>query len=162
MDKMVKRGLALSIFIILGILILMRYNNSYIKVEESIEISETIKKGILDKEYINIDEIVIEEWDQLLIIGPYTERKEAENESSIRLNLIKNYNMDINDGANLLVFCSDGRVSEYVYLPRYIADIDLNSFKDNSQTRTVLLPRNQTKFKVVKANEILMLKKYSN
>lgn len=162
MDKMAKRGLGLSIFIILGILILMRYSNSYIKVEESIEISETIKKGILDKEYINIDEIVIEEWDQLLIIGPYTERKEAENESNIRLNVIKNYNMDINDGANLLVFCSDSRVSEYVYLPRCIADIDLNSFKDNSQTRTVLLPRNQTKFKVVKANEILMLKKYSN
>lgn len=116
-----------------------------------------MKKAILDKEYINIDEIVIEEWDQLLIIGPYTE-----TESSIRLNLIKNYNMDINDGANLLVFCSDGRVSEYVYLPRCIADIDLNSFKDNSQTRTVLLPRNQTKFKVVKANEVLVLKKYSN
>ena len=37
MDKMAKRGLALSIFLILGILILMRYNNSYIKVEESIE-----------------------------------------------------------------------------------------------------------------------------
>lgn len=162
MDKIAKRGVVLSIFLILGILILMRYNNSYIKVEESIEILDTIKNNILDKEYINIDEIIIEEWDQLLIIGPYTERKEAENESSIRLNLIKNYNMDINDGANLLVFCSDGRVSEYVYLPRCIADIDLNSFKDNSQTRTVLLPRNQTKFKAVKSNEILMLKKYSN
>lgn len=40
----------------------------------------------MDKEYINIYEIVIGEWDQLLIIGPYTERKEAENESMIRLN----------------------------------------------------------------------------
>ena len=44
MDKMAKRGVVLSIFLILGILILMRYNNSYIKVEESIEILDTIKK----------------------------------------------------------------------------------------------------------------------
>lgn len=156
-----KRALALTILIILAILILMLYN-SYIKTEESLAISEIIERNILEKEYINIDEIVIGEWDQLLIIGPYTEKKKAEKESSIRLNPIKSYNMDINDSANLLVFCYDGKVSKYVYLSRSIADIDLNSIKDDSTNKTVLLPRNKTKFKVVKVTNGFMLEKYGD
>ena len=145
----------------LALLLNVLYNN-YIKIDESIEILEIIKSNIVDKEYINIDKVVIEEWDRLLIVGPYTERKEAEKESGIRLNQIKNYNMNFNDGANLLVFCSDRKVSMYVYLARSIADIDLLTLKKDSQDRIVLLPRNQTKFKVVKENDKYRLEKYNN
>ncbi|SCG82795.1 hypothetical protein DW1_1222 [Proteiniborus sp. DW1] len=70
--------------------------------------------------------------------------------------------MDFNDSANLLVFCSGKDISMYVYLARSIVDIDLLTIIEDNQEQTVLLARNQTKFKVVREDDVYKLKGYGD
>ncbi len=76
---------------------------------------------------INFDEIVSGEWNNIVIVRPYTPTSEIQEQYDINYQRLSNKTIQYADNQILLIFCDDNKVESYFYLPYQIATIDFDT-----------------------------------
>ena len=92
-------------------------------------------------ETIDLSDLSDFEWDNILILGPYSNIQRIENELKLDLSNIKENGIQYNDSFNLIVFLNDNESVKIIELRRTSGD-----FKNTNE----LIPKDKTKFVITK------------
>lgn len=90
-----------------------------------------------EAESIDLSKLSDFEWDNILILGPYSNIERIENELKLDLSNIKENRIQYNDPFNLIVFLDDNESVKIIELRRTIGD-----FKNTNE----LIPKDKAKF----------------
>lgn len=108
------------------------------------KIKQAVTKG--KPTVLDLNAITDFEWNEILILTPYTNPKEIENNLGIDLSSIKHSGIQSRDDINLILFLKDKDVVRMVEYPRYPGDFKL-------KTNWQLIPKSRSKFRIVTTNE---------
>ncbi|MGJ0848481.1 hypothetical protein SAMN02745784_02243 [Tissierella praeacuta DSM 18095] len=114
-------------FFVLGIfsfiLITTLYYNSVYLLRES-SIPHKIKTEISGLSSVNFDELVTGDWNNIVVVSPYTDSSEIKKQYNINFSRIANKSIEYGDGQSLIIFCEENKVESYFYIPYQVAVID--------------------------------------
>lgn len=117
----------------------------------------SIESSIIEEaeanQIVDFSRLITGQWEELLVIGPYTTRKEAEIQSNVKLNNIRTYNMDINDSQILLAFCKENKVVRYTYIKRNVLDFNWQEIITRNSSSLLLFSKSDTKFRISSGNK---------
>ncbi|WP_299315060.1 hypothetical protein [uncultured Aquimarina sp.] len=123
------------ISLIIIVVVVVSCNKS---IESDLSLKTKLDEIILSNQTeINFDKIADFEWDQLLILPPYSITKKIEEKLSIDLSIVKNSKIESRDDINLLAFLKDGKAIIKVNYPRYPGDFTIDDYIITSRKNAI-------------------------
>ena len=98
---------------------------------------------------LDLESITDFDWDNVLILGPYSNPETVERNLGIDLSSIMHTGIEIRDDINQLVFLKKNAIVRMVEYPRYPA----GDFIVNTNTNLLLTPKSRSKFKIETTND---------
>lgn len=92
------------------------------------ELTKTLTQAaeaVAPGQLLSLDKVVVQPWDQVLLVGPYTPNAVIQKATGGSLPAeLERLEIDKRDDVNLLIFMQGGKPSTAVALPRRVADFD--------------------------------------
>ncbi|KXX70805.1 hypothetical protein [Flammeovirga sp. SJP92] len=106
------------------------------------QLEEKLRQEITSgKKTIEFEKLTNFEWENLLILGPYSQIKNIEKELDVDLCEIEHFNVQTRDDVNLIVFMVGRQPVNVIVYPHYPGDFSGNASK--------LIPKSDANFEVV-------------
>ena len=131
------------IFLILTILVVVLYN--FYKINESDTILSNIKQEVQRNEYVDFSKIVDGDWDNIILISPYTDKAKIKKKYGIDANRISDFSVAYREDRVLILFCKGESIQNYVYLVGGFSSSEDEKLDDSFQIK-----REDAKFKTDK------------
>ncbi|WP_186672910.1 hypothetical protein [Sporosarcina sp. BP05] len=100
-------------FLVLTILTVVLYNTY--KINESDTILSNIKSEVQQNEYVDFSEIVDGDWDNIILVTPYTDKAEIKKKYGIDANRISDFSVAYREDRVLILFCKGESIQNYIY-----------------------------------------------
>lgn len=97
---------------------------------------------------LDLETITDFDWENVLILGPYSNPEMVERNLGIDLSSIMHSGIESRDDINQIVFLKKNAIVRMVEYPRYPSDFILNA-----NTNLLLMPKRKSKFKIVTTDE---------
>jgi len=92
------------------------------------ELKEIIKEKVLSgQESLDLKTLTDFQWDSLIILTPYENYDEIENQYNIDLSQVMHSNIESRDDISQLIFFREGRAIRMVEYPRFPGDFSTNN-----------------------------------
>lgn len=130
---------------VLTILTVVLYN--IYKVNENHAIISSIKSEVQQNEYVDFSEIVDGDWDNVILVTPYTDKAEIKNKYGIAANRISDFSIAHRDDRVLIIFCKGESIQNYIY---WFGSVSSN--KDEKLYGSFQIKREDTEFKLDKTS----------
>lgn len=108
------RKLFKYVFFSLTITIAVVAYNIY-KINENDMIRSKIEKEVQQDEYVDFGKAVNGDWDNIILVTPYTDKTELKNNYGISVNRISDFSIAYRDDRVLILFCKGESIQNYVY-----------------------------------------------
>ena len=136
----------LIILIILIILAIVFY--SFYMIDDNDKILLDIKQKIQQSEYVDFSKIVDGEWDNIILITPYTSKSEIKDKYGIDANRISDFSIEYREDLVLIIFCNEKSIQDYIYWHGNILITEKEKLYDS-----IKIKREDAKFKVDKISD---------
>lgn len=124
----------------------MLYN--FYKINENDTLRSNIKQEVQKNEYVELSEIVDGDWDNIIIVNPYTDKAEINNKYGIAVNRISDFSVAHRDDRVLIIFCKGKSIQNYIYWSGSIF-----SSEDEKIYNSIKIKKEDTKFKADKTSD---------
>ena len=141
--KVWKYMVGLFILIILAIVFY-----SFYMIDDNDKILLDIKQKIQQSEYVDFSKIVDGEWDNIILITPYTSKSEIKDKYGIDANRISDFSIEYREDLVLIIFCNEKSIQDYIYWHGNILITEKEKLYDS-----IKLKREDAKFKVDKISD---------
>lgn len=131
---------------ILIILAIMFY--SFYMIDDNDKILLDIKQKIQQSEYVDFSKIVDGEWDNIILITPYTSKSEIKDKYGIDANRISDFSIEYREDLVLIIFCNEKSIQDYIYWHGNILITEKEKLYDS-----IKIKREDAKFKVDKISD---------
>ena len=131
---------------ILIILAIMFY--SFYMIDDNDKILLDIKQKIQQSEYVDFSKIVDGEWDNIILITPYTSKSEIKDKYGIDANRISDFSIESREDLVLIIFCNEKSIQDYIYWHGNILITEKEKLYDS-----IKIKREDAKFKVDKISD---------
>lgn len=131
---------------ILIILAIMFY--SFYMIDDNDKILLDIKQKIQQSEYVDFSKIVDGEWDNIILITPYTSKSEIKDKYGIDANRISDFSIEYREYLVLIIFCNEKSIQDYIYWHGNILITEKEKLYDS-----IKIKREDAKFKVDKISD---------
>ena len=112
------------------------------------ELKKSIEKKIISQQSsVDLTKLTDFEWDSLLILTPYLNYKQIEDQFAINLSQIKHSNIESRDDISQVIFFKDRKPVRMVEYPRYPGDFSANKvefIERDSAVFDIVLTREKT------------------
>lgn len=98
---------------VLAVTALMFY--TLFMINENDKIRVDLKQELQKNKYVDFSKTVESDWDNLILVAPYTSKSELKEKYGISANRIKDFSIEYRDDRVLLLFCKGQSLKEYVY-----------------------------------------------
>ncbi len=118
--KLILAGLILILTLFAGIFYFDIYKTSeniHLKTKIEAAIEQIPENGIA-----NFSELVEGEWNRMIIVTPYTSMESVKENFHIPSEKISNDNIELLDTTELIIFCKDDQIENYIYLDKFVLD----------------------------------------
>lgn len=132
--------------IILIILAIVFY--SFYMIDDNDKILLDIKQKIQQSEYVDFSKIVDGEWDNIILITPYTSKSEIKDKYGIDANRISDFSIEYREDLVLIIFCNEKSIQDYIYWHGNILITEKEKLYDS-----IKIKREDAKFKVDKISD---------
>jgi hypothetical protein len=132
----------------IGIIFLTLFSCQYLNTLSSDKtLTEKIEaKFNSNSEIVDLTELNSFEWNELLILGPYSIIDNVEKEQNLDLENIRKNGMEYNDSVNLLIFLKNGKSVKISEVSRGIGDFtNLGKIVEKSKTKFIKTEDGQNK-----------------
>lgn len=137
LNKIQKCAVGLLVLVVSVIVL----HNIYM-INENNEILVNIKQEVINNKYVDFSKTVNEEWDNIIIVAPYTKKSEIKSKYGIDVNKISDFSIEYIDGKMLIIFCKGKSLKEYIYWPGDVL------VKENEKVYgSIKIKKENTKFK---------------
>ena len=141
--KVWKYMVGLFILIILAIVFY-----SFYMIDDNDTILLDIKQKIQQSEYVDFSKIVDGEWDNIILITPYTSKSEIKDKYGIDANRISDFSIEYREELVLIIFCNEKSIQDYIYWHGNILITEKEKLYDS-----IKIKREDAKFKVDKISD---------
>jgi len=141
--KVWKYMVGLFILIILAIVFY-----SFYMIDDNDKILLDIKQKIQQSEYVDFSKIVDGEWDNIILITPYTSKSEIKDKYGIDANRISDFSIEYREDLVLIIFCNEKSIQDYIYWHGNILITEKEKLYDS-----IKIKREDAKFKVDKISD---------
>lgn len=141
--KVWKYMVGLFILIILAIVFY-----SFYMIDDNDKILLDIKQKIQQSKYVDFSKIVDGEWDNIILITPYTSKSEIKDKYGIDANRISDFSIEYREDLVLIIFCNEKSIQDYIYWHGNILITEKEKLYDS-----IKIKREDAKFKVDKISD---------
>ena len=142
-NKVWKYMVGVFILIILAIVFY-----SFYMIDDNDKILLDIKQKIQQSEYVDFSKIVDGEWDNIILITPYTSKSEIKDKYGIDTNRISDFSIEYREDLVLIIFCNEKSIQDYIYWHGNILITEKEKLYDS-----IKIKREDAKFKVDKISD---------
>ena len=121
---------------------------SFYMIEDNDKILLDIKQKIQQSEYVDFSKIVDGEWDNIILITPYTSKSEIKDKYGIDANRISDFSIEYREDLVLIIFCNEKSIQDYIYWHGNILITEKEKLYDS-----IKIKREDAKFKVDKISD---------
>ncbi|WP_432355613.1 hypothetical protein [Sporosarcina sp. A2] len=101
-----------AIIFILTISIVVLYN--FYEINENDTIHLNVKQEVQQNKYVDFSKMVDGDWDNIILVTPYTDKAEIKNKFGIAVNRISDFSIAHRDDRVLIVFCKGESIQNYI------------------------------------------------
>ena len=117
-------------------------------IDDNDKILLDIKQKIQQSEYVDFSKIVDGEWDNIILITPYTSKSEIKDKYRIAVNRISDFSIEYREDLVLIIFCNEKSIQDYIYWHGNILITEKEKLYDS-----IKIKREDAKFKVDKISD---------
>ena len=117
-------------------------------IDDNDKILLDIKQKIQQSEYVDFSKIVDGEWDNIILITPYTSKSEIKDKYGIDANRISDFSIEYREYLVLIIFCNEKSIQDYIYWHGNILITEKEKLYDS-----IKIKREDAKFKVDKISD---------
>jgi len=117
-------------------------------IDDNDKILLDIKQKIQQSEYVDFSKIVDGEWDNIILITPYTSKSEIKDKYGIDANRISDFSIEYREDLVLIIFCNEKSIQDYIYWHGNILITEKEKLYDS-----IKIKREDAKFKVDKISD---------
>ena len=117
-------------------------------IDDNDKILLDIKQKIQQSEYVDFSKIVDGEWDNIILITPYTSKSEIKDKYGIDANRISDFSIEYREDLVLRIFCNEKSIQDYIYWHGNILITEKEKLYDS-----IKIKREDAKFKVDKISD---------
>lgn len=121
---------------------------SFYMIDDNDKILLDIKQKIQQSKYVDFSKIVDGEWDNIILITPYTSKSEIKDKYGIDANRISDFSIEYREDLVLIIFCNEKSIQDYIYWHGNILITEKEKLYDS-----IKLKREDAKFKVDKISD---------
>ena len=121
---------------------------SFYMIDDNDKILLDIKQKIQQSEYVDFSKIVDGEWDNIILITPYTSKSEIKDKYGIDANRISDFSIEYREDLVLIIFCNEKSIQDYIYWHGNILITEKEKLYDS-----IKIKREDAKFKVDKISD---------
>ena len=121
---------------------------SFYMIDDNDKILLDIKQKIQQSEYVDFSKIVDGEWDNIILITPYTSKSEIKDKYGIDTNRISDFSIEYREDLVLIIFCNEKSIQDYIYWHGNILITEKEKLYDS-----IKIKREDAKFKVDKISD---------
>lgn len=146
------------IVIVLGVFIICAFTvvfKCYFgTLEKDKTVTSVLCKVTREGNLLDLGEIVSGNWNQILLIGPYTEKEDVKKNTGIDVRKIKNYYSDTSE-ETIIVFCKDSEIEKYILTSDLNVSFNWDTIHNISSYNLFLISRENAKFLVASDEKYL-------
>ncbi|WP_107837953.1 hypothetical protein [Metasolibacillus meyeri] len=132
-------------FLCLAILVVILYN--IYKINENDIILSNIKQEVQQKDYVDFSKIVEGDWDNMILVTPYTDKTKIKNSYGIAVNRISDFSIAYREDSVLIIFCKGESIQNYIY---WLGSV--SSSEDEKLYDSLQIKREDAQFKTDKTS----------
>ncbi|WP_317944438.1 hypothetical protein [Sporosarcina saromensis] len=117
------------------------------KINENDMIRSNIEKEVQQDEYVDFGKAVNGDWDNIILVTPYTEKTRIKNNYGISVNRISDFSIAYRDDRVLILFCKGESIQNYVY---WFGSVSLS--ETEKMYGPLQIKREDSKFKIDKSS----------
>lgn len=117
-------------------------------IDDNDKILLDIKQKIQQSKYVDFSKIVDGEWDNIILITPYTSKSEIKDKYGIDANRISDFSIEYREDLVLIIFCNEKSIQDYIYWHGNILITEKEKLYDS-----IKIKREDAKFKVDKISD---------
>lgn len=117
------------------------------KIDENDAIRSKIKQEVQQNEYVDFGKAVNGDWDNIILVFPYTEKAKIKKEYGIDVNRINDFSVAYREDRVLILFCKGESIQNYVYWVGSFSSSEDEKLYDSFQIK-----RKDAKFKTDKSS----------
>ena len=121
---------------------------SFYMIDDNDKILLDMKQKIQQSEYVDFSKIVDGEWDNIILITPYTSKSEIKDKYGIDANRISDFSIEYREDLVLIIFCNEKSIQDYIYWHGNILITEKEKIYDS-----IKIKREDAKFKVDKISD---------
>ena len=121
---------------------------SFYMIDDNDKILLDIRQKIQQSEYVDFSKIVDGEWDNIILITPYTSKSEIKDKYGIDANRISDFSIEYREDLVLIIFCNEKSIQDYIYWHGNILITEKEKLYDS-----IKIKREDAKFKVDKISD---------
>lgn len=121
---------------------------SFYMIDDNDKILLDIKQKIQQSKYVDFSKIVDGEWDNIILITPYTSKSEIKDKYGIDANRISDFSIEYREDLVLIIFCNEKSIQDYIYWHGNILITEKEKLYDS-----IKIKREDAKFKVDKISD---------
>ena len=121
---------------------------SFYMIDDNDKILLDIKQKIQQSKYVDFSKIVDGEWDNIILITPYTSKSEIKDKYGIDANRISDFSIEYREDLVLIIFCNEKSIQGYIYWHGNILITEKEKLYDS-----IKIKREDAKFKVDKISD---------
>ena len=121
---------------------------SFYMIDDNDKILLDIKQKIQQSKYVDFSKIVDGEWDNIILITPYTSKSEIKDKYGIDANRISDFSIEYREDLVLIIFCNEKSIQDYIYWHGNILITEKEKIYDS-----IKIKREDAKFKVDKISD---------
>ena len=121
---------------------------SFYMIDDNDKILLDIKQKIQQSKYVDFSKIVDGEWDNIILITPYTSKSEIKDKYGIDANRISDFSIEYREDLVLIIFCNEKSIQDYIYWHGNILITEKEKLYDS-----IKLKIEDAKFKVDKISD---------
>ncbi|MEC1177236.1 hypothetical protein P9B03_01965 [Metasolibacillus meyeri] len=137
-------------FLCFTILVVVLYN--IYKINESDIILSNIKQEVQQNDYVDFSKVVEGDWDNIILVTPYTDKAKIKNNYGIAVNRISDFSIAYRDDSVLIIFCKGESIQNYIY---WLGSV--SSSEDEKLYDSLQIKREDAQFKTSNNNVFLNL-----
>ena len=121
---------------------------SFYMIDDNNKILLDIKQKIQQSKYVDFSKIVDGEWDNIILITPYTSKSEIKDKYGIDANRISDFSIEYREDLVLIIFCNEKSIQDYNYWHGNILITEKEKLYDS-----IKIKREDANFKVDKISD---------
>jgi len=135
------------VFFSLTIVIAVVVYYSVYKINEDDTIHSKIKQEVQQDDYVDFGKAVNGDWDNIILVPPYTDKTEIKNSYGISVNRISDFSIAYREDRVLFIFCKGKSIQNYIY---WFGSVSLS--ETEKMYNPLQIKREDSKFKLDKSS----------